>query len=172
MEPSEDGEGGYRKGDALCLDLGSEKDVTGSDSESDDTRPALQYSTATAPSAAGGEAFPGLEERSPRHGGRFPGDHVRAALPPRGQNTEGMKRPDAVGWRDLPRKKQLLVITLARLSEPLVQTSLQVGRLRLRARSQTLQANHPQVIYVLSAEMVRSYSTGLGYLEPGWDLNC
>ncbi|KAB5515265.1 major facilitator superfamily domain-containing protein [Coniochaeta sp. 2T2.1] len=32
---------------------------------------------------------------------------------------------DAVGWQDLPRKKQLVVITLARLSEPLVQTSLQ-----------------------------------------------
>ncbi|KAI1344679.1 MFS general substrate transporter [Xylariaceae sp. FL0016] len=30
-----------------------------------------------------------------------------------------------VAWRDLPRKDQLLVITLARLSEPLVQTSLQ-----------------------------------------------
>jgi hypothetical protein len=28
-------------------------------------------------------------------------------------------------WRDLPRKDQLLVITLARLSEPLVQTSIQ-----------------------------------------------
>lgn len=35
--------------------------------------------------------------------------------------------PDAkpVSWRDLPRKDQLLVITLTRLSEPLVQTSLQ-----------------------------------------------
>lgn len=30
-----------------------------------------------------------------------------------------------VGWRDLPKKKQLFVITMARLSEPLVQTSLQ-----------------------------------------------
>ncbi|KAK3383931.1 hypothetical protein B0T24DRAFT_69400 [Lasiosphaeria ovina] len=30
-----------------------------------------------------------------------------------------------VSWRDLPRKGQLVVITLARLSEPLVQTSLQ-----------------------------------------------
>jgi hypothetical protein len=28
-------------------------------------------------------------------------------------------------WKDLPRKDQLLVITLARLSEPLVQTSIQ-----------------------------------------------
>ena len=32
----------------------------------------------------------------------------------------------AVSWRDLPRKDQLIVITLIRLSEPLVQTSLQV----------------------------------------------
>lgn len=32
-----------------------------------------------------------------------------------------------VSWRHLPRKDQLIVITLARLSEPLVQTSLQVG---------------------------------------------
>jgi hypothetical protein len=31
-----------------------------------------------------------------------------------------------VAWRDLPRKDQLAVITLARVSEPLVQTSLQV----------------------------------------------
>lgn len=30
-----------------------------------------------------------------------------------------------VAWRDLPKKRQLVVITLARLSEPLVQTSLQ-----------------------------------------------
>lgn len=30
-----------------------------------------------------------------------------------------------VAWRDLPRKKQLAIITIARLSEPLVQTSLQ-----------------------------------------------
>lgn len=32
-----------------------------------------------------------------------------------------------VSWGNLPRKDQLIVITLARLSEPLVQTSLQVG---------------------------------------------
>ncbi|EAQ84690.1 hypothetical protein CHGG_08704 [Chaetomium globosum CBS 148.51] len=33
--------------------------------------------------------------------------------------------PETVSWRDLPRKDQLCVITLARLSEPLVQTSIQ-----------------------------------------------
>ncbi|KIE02331.1 Major facilitator superfamily domain, general substrate transporter, partial [Metarhizium majus ARSEF 297] len=32
---------------------------------------------------------------------------------------------EPVAWRDLPRKKQLIIITLARMSEPLVQTSLQ-----------------------------------------------
>ncbi|EEY14322.1 conserved hypothetical protein [Verticillium alfalfae VaMs.102] len=35
---------------------------------------------------------------------------------------DGPSKP--VAWRDLPRKNQLLVITLARLSEPLVHTSL------------------------------------------------
>ncbi|CAM1501091.1 Fc.00g102530.m01.CDS01 [Cosmosporella sp. VM-42] len=32
---------------------------------------------------------------------------------------------EKVSWRDLPKKRQLVVITLARMSEPLVQTSLQ-----------------------------------------------
>lgn len=47
----------------------------------------------------------------------------------RGRNGQNQKRDDSsatVGWGDLPQKKQLIVITLARLSEPLVQTSLQV----------------------------------------------
>lgn len=36
------------------------------------------------------------------------------------------KKPnEVIAWRDLPRKKQLIVVTLTRLSEPLVQTSLQ-----------------------------------------------
>jgi hypothetical protein len=42
------------------------------------------------------------------------------------QQTSGSGKSKMVGWRDLPRKDQLVVITLARLSEPLVQTSLQV----------------------------------------------
>lgn len=37
---------------------------------------------------------------------------------------EDSKKP--IAWRDLPQKRQLTIITLARLSEPLVQTSLQV----------------------------------------------
>lgn len=42
----------------------------------------------------------------------------------RGRKPSDSKK--VVAWRDLPKKKQLVVITLARLSEPLVQTSLQV----------------------------------------------
>ena len=34
-------------------------------------------------------------------------------------------KPGSVSWRDLPKKSQLAVLTLARLSEPLTQTSLQ-----------------------------------------------
>ncbi len=37
------------------------------------------------------------------------------------------RKHEVVGWMDLPRKGQLTVLTLARLSEPLVQTSLQVS---------------------------------------------
>ncbi|KAI1149162.1 major facilitator superfamily domain-containing protein [Nemania diffusa] len=42
------------------------------------------------------------------------------------QGTQSNEPPShVVGWRDLPKKDQLLVITLSRLSEPLTQTSLQ-----------------------------------------------
>lgn len=37
------------------------------------------------------------------------------------------KREGPVGWMDLPHKGQLAVLTIARLAEPLVQTSLQVS---------------------------------------------
>lgn len=40
-------------------------------------------------------------------------------------NVSGRVRNDAVSWRDLPNKKQLAILTLARLSEPLSQSSLQ-----------------------------------------------
>lgn len=43
----------------------------------------------------------------------------------RDERNDGGKKP--VAWKDLPRKDQLIIITLARLSEPLVQTSLQVS---------------------------------------------
>lgn len=36
------------------------------------------------------------------------------------------KREGPVRWRDLPQKRQLFILAIARLSEPLVQTSLQV----------------------------------------------
>lgn len=39
--------------------------------------------------------------------------------------SEDQKKKETISWKDLPRKKQLVVITLTRLSEPLVQTSLQ-----------------------------------------------
>lgn len=41
------------------------------------------------------------------------------------------KVEEKVTWMSLPCKKQLIVLTLARLSEPLVQTSLQVSLLNV-----------------------------------------
>lgn len=38
------------------------------------------------------------------------------------------KKEEPVTWASLPRRSQLIILTLARLSEPLVQTSLQVRR--------------------------------------------
>jgi len=60
---------------------------------------------------------------------------ARAALAiPTDRETERKAR-QAVRWKDLPRKGQLTVLTLARLSEPLVQTSIQV---RFPPRRQTV----------------------------------
>lgn len=36
------------------------------------------------------------------------------------------KKDELVTWRSLPHRRQLIILTLSRLSEPLVQTSLQV----------------------------------------------
>lgn len=44
---------------------------------------------------------------------------------PRPGNEPQKEKKQTVSWKDLPRKTQLVVITLTRLSEPLVQTSLQ-----------------------------------------------
>ncbi|KAF7527010.1 hypothetical protein G7054_g10577 [Neopestalotiopsis clavispora] len=41
------------------------------------------------------------------------------------ERSKKQQRRKVVAWRDLPKKNQLIVVTLARLSEPLVQTSLQ-----------------------------------------------
>ncbi|KAI1331762.1 MFS general substrate transporter [Xylariaceae sp. FL0255] len=41
------------------------------------------------------------------------------------RSSKSSESKSVVSWKDLPRKDQLLVITLARLSEPLTQTSLQ-----------------------------------------------
>jgi Major Facilitator Superfamily len=40
-------------------------------------------------------------------------------------NSKGSSGADQVTWSSLPRKGQLIILTLARLSEPLTQTSLQ-----------------------------------------------
>ena len=45
-----------------------------------------------------------------------------------GYGEQEKKKEDEVTWRSLPQRSQLIILTLARLSEPLVQTSLQASR--------------------------------------------
>jgi hypothetical protein len=78
------------------------------------------------------------------------------------------KDATAVSWRDLPRKDQLIVLTLARLSEPLVQTSLQVPAVAAcPPRSFKSLMLLLLVVHVLHAEMVQSRLPRLRHLQPG-----
>ena len=52
---------------------------------------------------------------------------IRTGDKSRTKDMEGNRKQETARWRDLPEKGQLVVLTLARLSEPLVQTSLQVS---------------------------------------------
>ncbi len=125
MSSHDDEEGGIPEGRDLDLDL--EKDALLSDSEWADGQHVLPNGRGAALAAADAEPFLG-SPRDLHHGGRSTPATTDTVHPSLGKTVRKGKRSDAVGWADLPRKKQLVVITLARLSEPLVQTSLQVCR--------------------------------------------
>lgn len=122
-----DGEGAKPEENDRDPDLDLEKDAADSDSESDDSHPTLRHSRYTSPAAADAVPFLGSNEGYLHRSGRSTASATDAAPPSLRPAAKGDKRPDHVGWRDLPQKRQLIVITLARLSEPLVQTSLQVS---------------------------------------------
>lgn len=96
-EPRQRREGPYR--DDVDDDADTESNA---ESDGEEDAPMLRREVETAAAVASGGDAAALE----------------AAKPP--------EKPRPVAWRDLPQKQQLLVITLTRLSEPLVQTSLQV----------------------------------------------
>lgn len=60
-----------------------------------------------------------------RHASFLDGDELPPTSPPPSDPPTKQDKPGPVAWRDLPRKSQLALLTLARLSEPLTQTSLQ-----------------------------------------------
>jgi hypothetical protein len=93
--------------------------------------------------------------------------------PPAGESSpepeaqaDSNRSKEPVAWKDLPRKDQLIIITLARMSEPLVQTSLQVRTCGPqhslthgltkgeRDTKLTSQCGIDTVIHVLPAQMV------------------
>jgi hypothetical protein len=68
---------------------------------------------------------------------------------------ENEKKEEPVTWRSLPHRSQLIVLTLARLSEPLVGTSLQVVPTILSIRAWTMLTGGGLVIHVLPAQVLR-----------------
>ena len=80
-----------------------------------------------------------------------------ASRPAAAASKEQMsKKP--VAWKDMPQKRQLAILTLSRLSEPLVQTSLQVRERRnYRECPLCVLSNLPSVntgLHVLPAQVV------------------
>ena len=59
------------------------------------------------------------------HASFFDEDEAPPTSPSPSSTPTQHTKPGPVSWRDLPQKSQLAVLTLARLSEPLTQTSLQ-----------------------------------------------
>lgn len=60
-----------------------------------------------------------------RHASFLDEDEAPPILRSLSSATPKQDKPGPVAWRDLPKKSQLAILTLARLSEPLTQTSLQ-----------------------------------------------
>ena len=68
---------------------------------------------------------------------------------------EDEKKEEPVTWRSLPHRSQLIVLTLARLSEPLVGTSLQVNPALLSITAKVLLIHDGAVLYVLPTQIFR-----------------
>lgn len=60
-----------------------------------------------------------------RHTSFLDEDEVPPTSPSPSSTPLQQNKPGPIAWRDLPQKSQLAILTLARLSEPLTQTSLQ-----------------------------------------------
>ncbi|KAF6235762.1 hypothetical protein HO173_005957 [Letharia columbiana] len=60
-----------------------------------------------------------------RHASFLDEDEAPPTSPSPSHTPTKQDKPGPVAWRDLPKKSQLAILTLARLSEPLTQTSLQ-----------------------------------------------
>lgn len=95
-----------------------------SDDESFDTRDQLHEAIGKHHVAQQGAAIRPEDEQAHRNG-LLRLSTVRRGSTPIAQDTQEKKQKEMVSWMSLPHKRQLAVLTAARLSEPLVQTSLQ-----------------------------------------------
>lgn len=117
--------------------------------------------------SAGGPSTSASASDSENDSGRSPPVGGRGKKNKKQSKDKKPKKNETVRWRDLPEKGQLTVLTLARLSEPLVQTSLQVSTAlsTLDFRYGTTILMHP-VLHVLPAPIVPSRLAVFDHCEP------
>jgi hypothetical protein len=97
-----------------------------------------------------------VDEQTHNSGGLRPSAPVFIPL-----ETPKNKREEVITWMSLPHKKQLAVLTLARLSEPLVQSSLQSYMFyQLKSFDQTL----PDSVIASQAGFMKSSFTAAQFL--------
>jgi hypothetical protein len=103
---------------------------------------------------------PSLDERESSDGDRL------AAINQDEVETEGgvvaagddpivNEKDEPVTWRSLPHRRQLIILTLSRLSEPLVQTSLQVYACHHFVLSMVAHRSMIVGVHVLPTQIIR-----------------
>ncbi|KAK4989206.1 hypothetical protein LTR50_003420 [Elasticomyces elasticus] len=90
------------------------------DGDDGETNHLLSHGTSGLPLVAA-TGLPQIDEDERPLGASVSQDGVALAT----ESSSDFSKPEPVTWRSLPHKSQLLILTLARLSEPLTQTSLQ-----------------------------------------------
>jgi hypothetical protein len=73
------------------------------------------------------------------------------------------KAKGKVSYRSLPNKKQLAILCIARLADPLAASSIQVRTTRKRSSD-----SNKKDIHVLSTPVLQSFSFRVSYFYPGW----
>lgn len=121
-------DGAVKAREGIEFDIDSSEDDRGGEGEEEEeegakllkAEDAIRYKDGAEPNSASETSRP----PNSAIGGNSTAGIDQSTTDPRKKKKKKLKN-ETVSWKDLPHKRQLFVITLTRLSEPLVQTSLQ-----------------------------------------------